>query len=111
MLAEFAYTMKVTEKCDVYSFGVLALEVIKGKHPGDLIDIVLSSSTEKIQLKDVVDRRIPFPSLGVEEVVVSIIMMVRACLHADPQSRPTMYIVSQLLSTRTTGLSEILLEK
>ncbi|XP_027166024.1 MDIS1-interacting receptor like kinase 2-like [Coffea eugenioides] len=34
---EYAYTMKVTEKCDVYSFGVLTMEVMKGKHPGDLI--------------------------------------------------------------------------
>ncbi|KAM7462034.1 hypothetical protein LguiA_030155 [Lonicera macranthoides] len=101
---EFAYTMNVTEKCDVYSFGVLALEVIKGKYPGDLIDTVLSSPIEKIQLNDVVDQRLPFSSFGVKEVVVSIIIMAKACLHADPQSRPTMYIVSQLLSTRTTGL-------
>ncbi|KAM7519710.1 hypothetical protein LguiB_018672 [Lonicera macranthoides] len=67
---EYAYTMKVTEKCDVYSFGVLALEVIKGNHPNDLIDIVLSSSTEEIQLKDMVDQRLPFPSLQVQEVVI-----------------------------------------
>ncbi|KAJ0048754.1 hypothetical protein Pint_16681 [Pistacia integerrima] len=33
----FAYTMKVTEKCDVYSFGVLVLEVILDKHPGDVL--------------------------------------------------------------------------
>ena len=111
MLAEFAYTMKVTEKCDVYSFGVLALEVIQGRHPGDLIDIVLSSSIEEIQLKDMVDQRLSFPSHGIEEVVVSIVIAAKACLHANPQSRPTMHIVSQFLSTRTAGLSEIHVEK
>ncbi|KAK3033897.1 hypothetical protein RJ639_033532 [Escallonia herrerae] len=55
---ELAYTMKVTEKCDVYSFGVLALEVIKGKHPGDIIPSLTSSS--ELQLKDLVDRRLPY---------------------------------------------------
>ncbi|KAK8662429.1 hypothetical protein V6N13_092003 [Hibiscus sabdariffa] len=34
---ELAYTMVVTEKCDVYSFGVLALETLMGKHPGKLL--------------------------------------------------------------------------
>ena len=111
MFAEFAYTMKVTEKCDVYSFGVLALEVIKGNHPGDLIDTLLSSSIEEIQLKDMADQRISFPSLGVEEVLVSIVKTARACLHANPQSRPTMHVVSQLLSTRTTSLFEIHVEE
>ncbi|XP_031275298.1 MDIS1-interacting receptor like kinase 2-like [Pistacia vera] len=33
---ELAYIMTVTKKCDVYSFGVLILEVILGKHPGDV---------------------------------------------------------------------------
>ncbi|KAL3504512.1 hypothetical protein ACH5RR_034353 [Cinchona calisaya] len=47
---ELAYTMKVNEKCDFYSFGVLTLEVIMGKHPGDFISSMLitlpsSSST------------------------------------------------------------------
>ncbi|KAK2967350.1 hypothetical protein RJ640_027877 [Escallonia rubra] len=64
---ELAYTMKVTEKCDVYSFGVLALEVIKGKHPGDIIPS-LTSSSEKLQLKDLVDQRLPSLSPKVEEV-------------------------------------------
>ncbi|KAM7519758.1 hypothetical protein LguiB_018720 [Lonicera macranthoides] len=108
---EFAYTMRITEKCDIYSFGVLALEVIKGNHPSDLISIVLSSSTDDIQLKDMVDQRLPFPSLGVEEALVSIVKIARACLHADPQSRPTMLVVSQLLSTQTTGVSEIRVEE
>ncbi|RZC90489.1 hypothetical protein C5167_029620 [Papaver somniferum] len=33
---ELAYTMKVTEKCDVYSFGVIILEVLMGT---DLVDL------------------------------------------------------------------------
>ncbi|KAJ0800042.1 putative protein kinase RLK-Pelle-LRR-XI-1 family [Helianthus annuus] len=36
---ELAYTMKVTEKCDVYSFGVLVMEILKGQHPGDIITL------------------------------------------------------------------------
>lgn len=50
--------MKVTEKCDVYSFGVLTLEVIKGRHPGDSIALPLKQT---IELKDCVDRSKGFP--------------------------------------------------
>ncbi|THG12673.1 hypothetical protein TEA_026800 [Camellia sinensis var. sinensis] len=68
---ELAYTMKVTEKCDIYSFGVLALEVIKGKHPGDFITSLLTAAVENIKLKVVLDQRLSPPSPEVEEVVIS----------------------------------------
>ncbi|KAF5473431.1 hypothetical protein F2P56_010042 [Juglans regia] len=41
---ELAYTMKITEKCDVYSFGVLAFEVIMENYPGDFIFSIKSSN-------------------------------------------------------------------
>ncbi|KAI8014905.1 MDIS1-interacting receptor like kinase 2 [Camellia lanceoleosa] len=65
---ELAYTMKVTEKCDVYSFGVLALEVIKGKHPGDFITSLSNSAIKNIELKDVLDQRLAPPSPEIEKV-------------------------------------------
>ncbi|KAK4837077.1 hypothetical protein QYF36_002639 [Acer negundo] len=39
---ELAYTMAVTGKCDVYSIGVLVLEILMGRHPGELISDINS---------------------------------------------------------------------
>ncbi|XVF58236.1 hypothetical protein PTKIN_Ptkin07bG0048400 [Pterospermum kingtungense] len=60
---EFAYTMVVTEKCDVYSFGVLALEVLMGKHPGELLSTISSSSScaQNVMLNEVLDSRLSPP--------------------------------------------------
>jgi hypothetical protein len=33
--------MEVIEKCNVYSFGVLTLEILFGKHPGDIVSTYL----------------------------------------------------------------------
>lgn len=99
--AELAYTMKVTEKCDVYSFGVLALEVMRGRHPGDLISSLSASpGKDNVVLKDVLDPRLPPPTLRDEAEVMSVIQLATACLNGSPQSRPTMQMVSQMLSQR-----------
>nr|XP_027119360.1 MDIS1-interacting receptor like kinase 2-like isoform X1 [Coffea arabica] len=96
---EFAYTMKVNEKGDVYSFGVLTMEVIKGKHPGDLIASLSSSKHEEIELKDLLDQRLLYPNQQIEKSLISILKLARECLHVDPQCRPTMLIISRLIST------------
>ncbi|XP_060672815.1 MDIS1-interacting receptor like kinase 2-like [Ziziphus jujuba] len=60
---ELAYTMIVTEKCDIYSLGVVVLETIMGKHPGELITCLSSStcSGQQIMLKDVLDSCLSHP--------------------------------------------------
>ncbi|KAK9205705.1 hypothetical protein WN943_015974 [Citrus x changshan-huyou] len=74
---ELAYTMKITEKCDVYSFGVLALEVIKGKHPRDFLSSISSSSLNTdIELDEMLDPRLPAPSRSVQEKLISIVKIV-----------------------------------
>lgn len=108
ILAELAYTSKVTEKCDVYSFGVLALEIIKGNHVGDMIFSAMSSSSQlaNIELKDVLDQRLPIPSVPVADELTKIAKIAISCLRENPKSRPSMYMVSQVLSasTRTADL-------
>ncbi|KAK9205602.1 hypothetical protein WN943_015870 [Citrus x changshan-huyou] len=95
---ELAYTMKITEKCDVYSFGVLVLEVIKGKHPRDFLSSISSSSLNTdTALDEMFDPRLPAPSCSVQEKLRSIVEVASSCLNESPKSRPTMKIVSRQL--------------
>ncbi|GKE92211.1 MDIS1-interacting receptor like kinase 2-like protein [Tanacetum coccineum] len=91
---ELACTMKVTEKCDVYSFGVLVLEIIKGEHPNDMVAYLTSPSTEKVKLKDLVDHRFPIPLLGMQKVLTSILILAIKCVNANLELRPTVNVVS-----------------
>ncbi|XVF16602.1 hypothetical protein REPUB_Repub10bG0046000 [Reevesia pubescens] len=94
---ELAYTMVVTEKCDVYSFGVLALETLMGRHPGELLSLVsASSSLQNIMLTNVLDPRLSPPtSQMVSQNIVHVATIALACIHGDPKLRPTMKHVSQ----------------
>ncbi|KAI7981457.1 putative leucine-rich repeat receptor-like protein kinase [Camellia lanceoleosa] len=101
-----AYTMEVNERCDVYSFGVLTLELITGKHLGDLISSLSSSSSfssststvHGILLKDVLDQRLLPPKNQVAEQVVMVAKLSFACLQTNPLSRPTMRQVAMKIS-------------
>ncbi|XP_059631557.1 MDIS1-interacting receptor like kinase 2-like [Cornus florida] len=108
--------MEVNEKCDVYSFGVLVLEVIMGKHLGEFISSLSSPSSSASSssaspppppptllvrdtfLKDVLDQRLSSPTEQVAEELVFIAKLALACLHVSPQSQPTMGKVSTELS-------------
>ena len=112
-LTELAYTMKVDNKTDVYSFGVVTLEVIMGRHPGELISCLSPSASSSssistvdcVLLNDVMDQR---PSPPVNQVVEEVALAVKlafACLHVKPQSRPTMQQIARTLSTQWPPLS------
>ncbi|KAK8276758.1 hypothetical protein V6Z11_D10G222400 [Gossypium hirsutum] len=69
---ELAYTMRVDEKCDVYSFGVLTMENFMGRHLGDLISYFsslqstssLMSNDQHVLLKDTIDQRLSPPQVS-----------------------------------------------
>ncbi|XP_030954174.1 MDIS1-interacting receptor like kinase 2-like isoform X2 [Quercus lobata] len=93
---ELAYTMIVTEKCDVYSFGVLALEILMGTHPGELLTSLSSSSSpQNMMLNEILDQRLPPPNRLVARDVFFVATIAFACLRAKPKFRPTMKWVSQ----------------
>ncbi|KAL5722720.1 non-specific serine/threonine protein kinase [Ranunculus cassubicifolius] len=93
---ELAYTMAATEKCDVYSFGVLALETIMGKHPGELITNFSMPGMKTLVLNDLLDPRIPPPTdtKTIRDVAI-LVHLALACIQSSPQHRPTMQYVSQ----------------
>ncbi|QCE11681.1 protein brassinosteroid insensitive 1 [Vigna unguiculata] len=101
---ELAYTMEINEKCDVYSFGVLALEIVFGEHPGEFVTSLASSwnvmeSTNDISsLMSKLDERLPHPAEPIAKEIDSIINMTNACLTENPRSRPTMDQVANYFS-------------
>lgn len=113
---ELAYTMQVNEKCDVFSFGVVTLETLMGRHPGDIISFLSSSVSSltpscsssapfnQLLLKALLDQRLPSPREQIAAEVVSVVKLASLCLHATPQSRPSMEQVSQELSTQNPPL-------
>src|ERR1044072_2164240 len=105
MIAELAYTMVVGEKCDVYSFGLVALETLMGKHPKEILSSLHeSSSTHAITLCEVLDHRLPLPTMSVLLDIVHVIRLAFTCLDPNPSTRPTMKCVSQCFLTRSTPL-------
>ncbi|XP_020232486.1 MDIS1-interacting receptor like kinase 2 [Cajanus cajan] len=102
---ELAYTMEVNEKCDVYSFGVLAWEILYGRHPGDDISNFVSSSMggmastlDHMTLMDKLDERLPHPTSPIVKEVISIAKVAISCLAENPRSRPSMEQVTKELA-------------
>ncbi|DAD49375.1 TPA_asm: hypothetical protein HUJ06_031797 [Nelumbo nucifera] len=106
MAPELATTMKVTEKCDVYRFGVVVLEIIMGKHPGELL-LCLQSEEYDLQFKSALDQRLLPPTGLIALELALVVTIALACTNANPTSRPTMLQVSHQLSmSRSLPYSE-----
>ncbi|KAF6167071.1 hypothetical protein GIB67_041326 [Kingdonia uniflora] len=100
---EYAYTLKVDEKSDVYSYGVVLLELITGRRPvgefGDGVDIVQwakrTTNCVKENVTKIVDPRvIPMPKDGAAHMF----FVAMLCIQENSVERPTMREVVQILS-------------
>jgi len=117
-IAEYAYTLKVTEKSDVYSFGVVLMELITGKRPNDssfgenndivkwvtetALSVEVGSSNiggrgqDCIMMTRIVDPRLNPATCDYEEVE-KVLNVALLCTSAFPSNRPSMRRVVELL--------------
>lgn len=82
---------------------MLALEIIKGKHPGEYINKLASydHTTENLPLVEFLDQRLPYPTRDVENILISVVMLAGSCLNSNSQCRPTMQNISNMLVSVT----------
>ncbi|XP_028772267.1 MDIS1-interacting receptor like kinase 2-like [Neltuma alba] len=98
---ELAYTMAVTEKVDVYSFGVLAIELLMGEHPGDFISCIQMCGNGHIILEDILDPRLSSMKHQNSNKLALIWQIALSCIQTNPQSRPTMRTIANMIETET----------
>ena len=97
--------MRLTTKCDVYSFGVITFELLVGTYPGDIISTLSSSSGQSLFVKDILDQRVSLPVDQVADEVAAALTLAIHCVDINPETRPTMKQIFEKLSAQPSPAS------
>ncbi|OAY74118.1 putative LRR receptor-like serine/threonine-protein kinase [Ananas comosus] len=86
-------------ECNIYSFGILLLEIISGKLPnseeqGSLLNWATEYLNDKRNIKNLVD---PTLKNYKDEELEIICEVIQECIHPDPRNRPTMREIASKL--------------
>ncbi|KAG6659252.1 hypothetical protein I3843_03G017000 [Carya illinoinensis] len=102
---EYAYTLQVDEKSDIYSFGVVLMEILSGKRSVDaefgdgnsVVDWVRSKLKTKDGINDVLDKNAGASCAPVREEMMQMLRIALLCTSRNPADRPSMRDVVLML--------------
>lgn len=103
--AEYAYTLQVDEKSDIYSYGVVLMEILSGRRSVDsefgegnsIVEWVRSKIRSKNGVDDVLDKDAGSSCLSVKEEMLQLLKIALLCTSSNPADRPSMRDVVLML--------------
>ena len=100
--------MKVTEKCDIYSYGVVLLELLTGKTPvqpvdqgGDLVTWVKIYLRNHSMSSGILDERLNLQDQSTVDHMLTVLKIALMCTSLSPYQRPSMREVVLMLLEST----------
>ncbi|XP_010268319.1 PREDICTED: probably inactive leucine-rich repeat receptor-like protein kinase At3g28040 [Nelumbo nucifera] len=103
-------SLRINEKCDIYGFGVMILELVTGRKPVEYgeDDVVILSDHVRVMLEQGKVLSCVDPTMGEypEEEVLPVLKLGLVCTSQIPSSRPSMAEVVQILQVIKTPVPQ-----